>query len=376
MEALKAEIDRLVPLVEDAQAEVYGRFHREDDADRILSAALAAVDTFEVGLLSVIAPEGHSGVAREMFEEVWREHFTNVDVSPALTRARFVFQRSDQRVPIYTARGEPRVTVDGLGSTERDEFLARIRAQIATTMQHDLTGAYVVDGQRRSLAVGHWAPHSANLDQNWSWVYRRIALTKSIVSRACISGDLAGCKSALGLGILPAEGRVRWGPIVVAGREWKQPYDQEQFARWYTPDERRLIVYENTNMAAFGREARWRECVFEDAYDVCDDLLEDSYGEYVPFDGPTRTSLLAFAVEQGGRGAWARVFEDPTWTPTQALENASGLSIDDLVRGWRSRVLAAQPPAYGGLFSSGALAMLWFFFFAALAMRSSRWRLG
>lgn len=376
VESLKAEMDRLVPLVEAAREDLYGRFEREDDVDRVVFASLAAVDTFQVGLLSVIAPEGQSELAQEMFEEVWNAHFTDIDHSPALERARFVFQWLDVRVPIYTARGEPRVTVDSGSWVDREEVRARIRAQIATTLHHDLSDSYVIDGHRRSLAVGRWAPHNANLEQNWPWVYRNVALTRSIVSRDCMTGNIAACESALGLGVPPAEGRTTWAPIVVAGREWRQPYNQEQFERWYTAEERRLLVYEQSNLAAFGREERWRACVHEDAFDVCDGLLEDSYGEYVPFKGPIRTSLLAFALEQGGKGAWARVFENPTFSPTEALENASGLTIDELVTGWRARVLASQPPTYGSIFSSGALAVLWFSFFAALAMRSTRWRLG
>ena len=85
---------------------------------------------------------------------------------------------------------------------------------------------------------------------------------------------------------------------------------------------------------------------------------------------------MAHALDVGGVGAWGRLFEDPRHTPIQALEYATGESIDVLLAGWHDRVMAAQPPSYGALVPSGGLALLWVAFFATLAVRSTRWRLG
>jgi len=89
-----------------------------------------------------------------------------------------------------------------------------------------------------------------------------------------------------------------------------------------------------------------------------------------------RASLLSLALESGGRGAWSRIVEDPAMSPEAALEYASGVPLSTLLAEWRSRVVENRPDVYGSLGAHSGVALMWALFFAALAMRSTRWRLG
>ena len=119
----------------------------------------------------------------------------------------------------------------------------------------------------------------------------------------------------------------------------------------------------------------WRPCVDDHVLQACDELLR-AVPHGPPLPGSVRGTLLAYALQQGGRGAWGRLLENPEVTPTEALEYASAMPIGDLLSGWRAMVISARPDTYRSLVPRLALAMLWVLFFIFLTTRSTRWRLG
>jgi hypothetical protein len=86
--------------------------------------------------------------------------------------------------------------------------------------------------------------------------------------------------------------------------------------------------------------------------------------------------MLWIAVRMGGEGAWDRLRADPDASAAEALLAASGASRDELAGAWLDYVLENKPATRAGAGTSTLLALFWIAAFGALAMRSTRWRLG
>ncbi len=377
MTRLWSHIDSLAPLVEEAKAARDARNARVEDVRRIVAAESAAVDTLAIGLLTVITPVGQVEVARDIFSEVWTEHFADIDRSPAASDARFVFQWSDELHPIYVEPGRYRAGIEQSETVDRDKIVQMVRDAISTVLYYDLTNPYTVDGVPQPRSLPMWTGNNPLADRDWADTYRSAALTRSIAARDCLAGDAAACASAMGLDVEIAEGDPGVWLAPVFGPERGLPrVGADRIATWYSPAERRERVRALGATAWKIDDRQWESCLQDADQAMCDSVLRLAGGLAIPFDGEVRSSLVAYALERGGYGAWSRLTLDPTHTPTEALEYASGVAVDDLVDGWMERVLEARPVSYGSLVPHGALTLLWIAFFGALAARSTRWRLG
>lgn len=126
---------------------------------------------------------------------------------------------------------------------------------------------------------------------------------------------------------------------------------------------------------AVARAGSPRNCFHEHA-DACVDALGlGSAGDPHVVSGFARATLLAHALEVGGRGAYERLFDDASDAPTR-LEHAAQRPVADVVAGWRSAVQDARPDVHAGVARAGAWALVWLAALALLAMRSTRWRFG
>ena len=189
-------------------------------------------------------------------------------------------------------------------------------------------------------------------------IYRQAVLASSHSARACLDGDPAACLTAFGL--TP-------GDALLA--------DQ------YTPEERLLLVRRNGSRFR-GAPVELRACVGGDLAE-CDRLLANMLGRYqsaqnrlwtVPFGADVRASLLWYALVRGGEGAWGRLLAHADETALAALEAASGLTADALMREWRGWLLESRPVRHAGLGMQVLKGSAWILLLIALAARSTRWR--
>lgn len=351
-EDLRARLDSLAPLLQSARHDFEARNAQIEEARRRAAAAATRVDTVRIGQLTVLTPSGQGDETRELFAEVWEDSFAHLGHSPALSRSVFSFQLvSDEPLPIHMEGGGHVLNRDNW--VPRARVKADVRRLIAGAMSHDLR-------ENRSH-VGGWLRGNALDPLPWADAYRQVATTSSIVTRACLSGDAEACGSAMALET--AFGRM--GP----------EYEIEVLADWYTPEERRALV---ATRAWFSRRAqRLRaRCVVDNDVSACDEYLLEFGYDWTPLGIDVRETLVAFALDRGGEGAWGRLVEQPEMTPAEALEYASGQPVDELLEGWRAELLAHRPETFEPLVPGSGRALLWTLLFAALAMRSTRWRLG
>jgi hypothetical protein len=111
--------------------------------------------------------------------------------------------------------------------------------------------------------------------------------------------------------------------------------------------------------------ARW--------YDA-EDLRPSAGPVPTPFSDGARMSLLAFAIDRGGRGAYDRLIAGRGNPMAVRLAAAARLSPDSLITAWREQVLSARPRTVALTTRSAWTAVCWCFLLAVLALRSSRWR--
>lgn len=341
-------LDSLRPLLRDAEAAYEALEVRLAEAARRHAAAEAQVDTLHVGMITIITPLEQVETARELFTEVWDEHFSTIEYSPALESALFAFQWSHDQVPIHI--DNHRRSVEMTRWARRSRVKDQIRSAVAATLNYDLRAL--------DTNVARWVSGDPLQGHDMEKAYRVVATTESQATRSCLAGDISGCVSALGLD----------------GEE-----SPEQLEVWYTPAERRSLVARLRYLANNRDNAEgWARCVEDEILEWCDRLLrEDRRGQrWAPMPGSVRETLLSYALQRGGPGAWGRLLEHPEMEATEAMAYASALPLDELVAGWRLWLIENRPVTHEGALAKSGLALLWTIFFAALAVRSTRWRLG
>ncbi len=347
--ALLRHLDTILPAFKEALREQRAVQARQDAAALARAAARVRglLDTISVGPLRIVTPRGQERAARELFADAWGGYEPQVHDSPALAHTLFTFQwalksetipaRGDVervRMPLWETRGS---VEDAIGQA--------VGTALAADLSTTRTGRTWLNVPVRPVA-------------DPADVYRALAATPAKVNRSCLEGDADACAQALGLEVKPGS--------------WRS---------WFTPQERRDQVRAEFSPFAGPYHALRTACV-DGSDGACDELLGVAYSRSWRTQTPGtlpdygRQSLLWFALQRGGAGAWARLLKDPEAPPEQALAAASGLGVNQLVAAWRGWVLEQRPDVAAGL-SGGMLATgLWILLFAALGMRSTRWRLG
>lgn len=344
---LMQRLDSLRPLLDEAAATFEAQKAQAQESERLRAAAVSSVDTLQVGLITIVTPVEQAETARELFQEVWEEYYSQIDRSPTLEAVVFTFQWSDVRVPIHVVEQRRAIEMN-TSWARRARVKDEIRSVIGTTINYDL----------RSLdtEVARWVSGNPLSGHDMEQVYRIVATTESRATRSCLGGETDACESALGLGTTR---------------------EIERLALWYTPAERRSLVARSRFIAPrrAGR-AQWERCVDDEVIEECDQLLGESGRGWTPLPGSVRATLLSYALRSGGEGAWGRLLENPDLDARDALAYASRMPLDELVAGWRAWLVENRPDTYRKLFPKSGLALAWTLLFAALAMRSTRWRLG
>ena len=244
-----------------------------------------------------------------------------------------------QRVGIVTVVSAPRSA--GAARTATNDALLRF-GELGRSVESPLAGlTLLVEGTRglpeaNARSVRVWLPPFTSA--------RRRADAVASALRARLAEEL------------PADAR-QWLGTGLAAR-----VDEEQMGRLY-----------RTMLLARDRSARG--CLAGDVA-LCTRALGLDGDRTGTLDADARQSLLAHALEDSGIPGYERIAMDSAEPLIDRFAAAAGSSPDALVAGWRERVVAARPERTAGLAVTGLATILWAAALSALAMRSTRWRLG
>jgi hypothetical protein len=343
---LLRQIDSLIPLLGEAEVAAADARARREDAER--RAAAPATDTLRVGPLRIVTLPGQHTQAERVYRGVWEgEYASFLAHSPSLDSVFFTFDWSATLSPIYIEGTVQRVEVRAWRPRSVVEHL--VRQAVGSVLLLDVGGT----------ALSRWSSANVRVPQEPEEIYRELALSASKAARACMEGDPDACWSALGLG------------------HEADPYPLDE---WYSPEERRALA--GRRWPTRQQQPAWDDCVENGRTDRCDLYLAevlDRHGipaSLAPLGSAPRAAMLWVALQTGGEGAWDRLREDPDASPGTALLHAAGTSRDRLARTWLAYVLDHRPPSWAGVGTSFLRALLWIAALGALAMRSTRWRLG
>jgi hypothetical protein len=341
IQGARARADSLLPLLEllgerHWQAEEARRQRRIEESD-------FTVDTLMVGPFQVAAEPHHTGLAREILEDTWKAWRPLMEGSEALlTPYLFVVHYSwERRRPVMAG--------DSIRWIRESRRSPKARLRRSAIIQVRVVLGYSLPEEATNWVGSMPTPGGQSL----TWAARDLISTPALASRECYRGDLAWCWEAVGIA------------DTVDAR-----------SRWYTPEERRLLVQRRRRPRSGAREsALWDGCVEGGLQEACDEFLR-RYRLQVPLSQGTRATLLAHALELGGPGSFERFRATAPVSMRDALVNAAGVHPDTLMATWRMEVLRARPNSWAGLVRSPFSILGWLLLFAALATRSTRWRLG
>lgn len=346
-EAIRARLAELEPLLEQAREEA-----REARSLRMWEDAVAeapAVDTFAVGPLKVVALPDQRALATEVFGAVLAEYEPWLSESPALPEYTFVFQWAVEPQPIVVAG--PHMRVEGTRFRTRAMMEGQVRQAIGSVLAMELSGT----------PMGRWFSGAVRVPSDPGTVYRTLAAVPAEVNERCLVDGGTACWTALSLDL-----------------------DDNPWDDWFSAEQRRqmaesLKLAERIRARRAGVQDLGRACTEEDDQGACDAYLAATLLPEV--DSPlgkqdAHPAMLMLALQAGGAGAWTRLTEDLDRSPGEALRYASGLSAEELGDRWQAWVVAQQPESQAGFGSRALWSLFWTLCFAALAMRSTRWRLG
>jgi hypothetical protein len=341
---LVQRLDELIPLIEQAKVEAEeakARRRRELEAKQ-------PTEAFAVGLLHVLVPPGASDAARDVIGTVWTHDYAGViDRSPSLARDRIYF---DWSADLATYRPT------AMGVRKVQNGLWRSRSYVEREVRHAV-GESLKDDLLSSPTVGRWGIEAIRPPENPQNLYKQVALAPSRAAHACLDGEAAQCLVMVGL---------------IGGGD--------PFGDLYTPGERRLLVLrQDTRFGAYSEGLA--ECR-DGSTDACDTIVRSYIERWgsatwaIPVLPDVRTSLLWYALQRGGHGAWGRLLEHMNDETLVALEAASGLDADALASGWQAWLMAQHPTSHAGVGSLALGALFWTLLSLTFALRSTRWRLG
>lgn len=336
-EELVQHLHELLPRLDSARVEA--------DAARAAAQARNArrrapsVDTFMVGPLRILTPSDERRVAESFYREVWESEYASfIDTSPNLERTSFTFQWSADPREIPVAGAARRVEV--LQWRPASSVRHGVRTAISMALADDLPAPI----RKWTVTELRDRPDAA------PGAFREMTLSPSRSNRECLAGQAQSCWTSLGLDL-----------------------DDTPLDEWYTPEERRAMV------ALFSPRRRgtttWQACVEDRSTEACDLYLTQWYPLPPMFNPQARAAMVWIALRAGGEGAWDRLRADPSATPADLLRAASGLTSRELATRWRAWLMQGGTPARAVMDGQLLISLMWIVAFAALATRSTRWRL-
>jgi hypothetical protein len=154
---------------------------------------------------------------------------------------------------------------------------------------------------------------------------------------------------------------------------------KDKVREWYDAEGRAQLIRGLPGLIRQDREAA-DVCLERGWDDVCIAILQGlPSGPPPPLAFPVRASLVRYALERGGDGAYGRLFDaarhlaDSTMIP-HVIATAAGVPIDTLLDDWRTAVVNARPERIPLRLWSALVAVLWITGLFGTAMRNTRWR--
>jgi len=330
------------------------------------------MDTLAVGQLRIVAPPDQADLARELFSEVWGEHYANVTGSPSLAARYFTFQWRMLPEEIYMTPaadgGAPvtRVELYRFTDRSRDALKRRIRVALSDALAQDFA---------RDTPIGRWlwGYHSGDLEP--AVAFRQLSLAASLggAFETCLDGDAAACWVAETLMDSPVPTESGDAPLTASfSEEDKIALVRRVFDRQISIGDRRVSLLGGRSLEDFDA------CLVEKVAGACDRFVPGSLAWYFDTAGggtAIRWTFFWNAIRSGGPGAWERAIERPDATPAEVLTHASGLEPDQLAAGWLEETLQGRPTLSADLGVTRWAVFVWVLIFLALALRSTRWRL-
>jgi hypothetical protein len=341
LEAVREELDSLVPLMRTLGERAKTAEYRE--RMKRLAEEQRPVDTFAVGPFRVVALPDQRDLAEETIRGAWDDLRPLVDGSEDLLESWTFF------IHYYWSREGMFLSGDSLlrqvAMSRRYPRSYLLRAAIQTV------GNTLMKGLPPEIEA--WSGGQPRISPSrLPWVARELIATPSTAVRRCFRGDLDWCVEALGLN--GTDGG------------WE---------KWYTAEERRDYIQGRTRPSGDRTTAIWDGCVRARMDDACEVFLRDKE-PLIPLSPEARASFLGQALRTGGAGAFLRLRAADGEPLLDRLVAAAGVPQDSLLAAWRSAVLAARPSARAGLIRSPLSVLFWLVLLGALAVRSTRWRLG
>jgi len=341
---LLLEIDSLLERSREAKARLLRT--RQHHLEVMREPNLPALDTVHVASLRIVTPPDQAELAAELFTEVMRESFPGVERHGAFDGVWFPFQWNDRLEPIVVAGTAYPTEI--LNTVSRGGVKEHIEGKVWTALTSHVLGT------ESGLSGWGLVPDFQAPEQWHPRVYRELATMPARVARSCLAQDSAACWSMLGLDEGP-----------------------DPVREWYTPEERRALVARAEHWVERAAEDLFVRCTDQGSTGACDELIAFVPRVYWEVSSArARTIMVSLALEAGGVSAWARLLETPSMPPGDALRHISGLSTEELSTRWRDLILAARPNVHAGFGLTQLATALWVLLLAALATRSTRWRLG
>lgn len=309
--------------------------------------------TLRVGPMTVTAPSDQIDEAADRYRRAWNRYDPYVtNASGLLEGMTFGFQISTRGFVLGNSQVQQAVRV-GPWTTEVGREL-RTAAAIAAVL-----------GRRMPPRLLEWAGAMPPLGDRpgrrptFRWpdfytrAYRDLAIQPARSAASCYAGEIASCLMALGL-----DEDVTWEDV-------------------YTPQEIRVVVTRSVRGYSQSDRDAVEACVVEGRYDVCAAFLTEQRPDaLIPFSSWVRISLLHYALEIGGEGAFSRLISGDRESISDRLEDASRMEIDNLVEAWRTRVIEARPRIMARLPLTVLGALFWIGLMSVFGFRSTRWRIG
>lgn len=318
---------------------------RTDSLARARTAGGGGLDSANAGALRVLAPAGIGAETRAGSADAWRL----IDAT---------FGDAAGRLP-----AQP-FTLVLIRSRDRGRLGAGVVNGVLTTgtaadiSQRLIWAAADALSARNDTALARWLRGALVPERDPArerrGVYVALVTTPSPAARRCYTGDLAGCRSSLGL-----------LPVAQAVEDW------------YDPPGRRTVAQELDNLDQVRSAPALHTACVDDLSDAaCLALLRRVPPDAVPppLSSSARFSLVRTALQLGGRGAYTRLLAGARQPIEARLAAASGTSADSLLRVWHAGIIAAHPLPVRVEPRGGWAALGWAIAFAMLALRSTRWR--